>query len=238
MRSISPRALSVLAAIALLLGACSSGESDAAADGVATLEGDETSGIGDGAEASTLDDAGEELSSEEIALAFSACMRDEGLDFPDVGIDAEGGIELREGFAEIDRGSEDFQTAMGICQPLIADAGFGGGDRAGVGDNVEIQDALVEFSDCIRGEGFDVGDVTLGGQNAGGQNAAGQNAGDAAADGGGRGGGQRQEGFGDPSERLAQQLGLDLEDAEVAAAIDTCSPVLEAAFAEQGVGQP
>lgn len=236
MRSISPRTLSLLAALGLVLGACSSGDTDAAADGVATLEADETSAVGDGAEASTLDDEGEELSSEEIALAFSACMRDEGLDFPDVGIDAEGRIELRDGFAEIDRGSEDFQTAMGVCQPLIADAGFGGGDRAGVGDNVEIQDALVEFSDCIRSEGFDVGDITLGGQNAGGQNADDGDA-DAAA-GGGRGGGQRQEGFGDPSERLAQQLGLDLEDADVAAAIDTCSPVLEAAFAEQGVGQP
>lgn len=243
MRLIPPGVLSLGAALALLLGACSSGDADAVADGIATLEGSEASAVGDGAEASTLDgDAGaEELSAEEIALAFSACMRDEGVDFPDIGVDAEGRIELRAGFEDIETGTDAFRSANETCQPLLADTGFGAGNRAAIGEDVEIQDALVEFADCMRSEGLDVGDITLGGQNGGG--APGDADGSAAggeppADGQGRGQGQRQQGFGDPSERLAEQLGLDLEAPEVAAAIDICSPIIEAAFAEQGVGQP
>lgn len=235
MRSTSPRVLSVAFALALLLGACGSEDSDVAADGVASLDtGESDTGGSDAADGNESDEADEELSTEEAALAFSSCMRDEGLDFADVGVDAEGRIDLRSGFDSVDFGSEEFRDAMDVCQPLLGDGGFGAGGRAGIGENVEIQDALIEFSACIRDEGFEVGDITLGGQPGGPP----PGEGDGPADGEGRGDGQRQQGFGDISGRLATQLGLDIEDPDVAAAIDLCSPVLDAAFAEQAIGQP
>lgn len=230
MRTSRARALPVLCSFALALAACGSSES-AGTDGVATLESADSSVSADGTDTAAEGD----LSAEEAALAFSECMRDEGVDFPDIGVDADGNIQLRESFAELDPTSADFRTANETCQPLLADAGFGAGGRAAIGENVEIQDALVEFSDCIRDEGFDVGDLTLGGPGAGaGAPAAGD--GDA-ADGEARGAGQRQGGFGDPSERLATQLGLDVEDPDVSAAIESCSPILDTAFADQGIGQ-
>ena len=110
--------------------------------------------------------------------------------------------------------------------------------RTGVGDNVVLQDALVEYTDCIRDQGFDVGDITLGGPGPGGPNAdgaqnapeAGQGQGDNAR------GGNRQGGFGDPAQRLANRLGLDMEDPDVQAALEVCQPIIDEAFTGFGPG--
>lgn len=227
------------AALGLLAAACS-GQSSAAETGVATLEDETAAPIGDAAAAETLADAEPEVDAEDAALAFSACMREQGIDFPDLAVDADGRLNLRAGFQGLDPQSEEFRTALGECRPLIEDAGFGGGQRAAIGENVEIQDALVEFSACIRDAGYDVGDLQLGGGGQG--NAAGQadgNATDGDADGEGtpRGQGQRQGGFGNRNERLSAQLGLDYADADVAAAVDECAIVIEEAFTAAGVGQ-
>jgi hypothetical protein len=118
---------------------------------------------------------------------------------------------------------------MDTCRPLLDSAGFGGGGRAAIGENVEIQDAFVEFTECVRDGGYDVGDLTFGAP-------AGQPPADGEGDGEGRGQGQRQQGFGDRSGRWAQQLGLDYEDPAVAEVIDGCIPIIDEAFTNAGVG--
>ena len=113
------------------------------------------------------------------------------------------------------------------------------------------------YTQCLRDEGLDVGDLEFGGgPGAGGGNggggagggnggggAGGGNAGNGDGgngDGNGGGGAGRAQGNGgagfDPSTRIAGALGLDLEDAAVTAALEVCAPVLEEAFAGFGGG--
>jgi len=220
-----------LVAIVLVAGACSN---DSAADesGVASLESESGTPLGDAAAAETLDDASQDVDPEEAALEFSACMREEGLEFPDLGVDADGRLNLRSGFEGLDPRSDEFRSAMDVCQPIIESAGFGAGGRAAIGENVEIQDALVEFSACVRDGGYDVGDLSLGGPGPGNEPPADGGEGDEP-----RGQGQGQGGFGDRSARIADQLGLDVEDPQVSAVIDGCMPIIDEAFTAAGIGQ-
>lgn len=220
----------IASALVLVAAACGSSGSD----DVASLVSNDVATLSGAADAATIPDEDEpETSPEAAALAFSQCMRDEGIDFPDLAIDAEGNIQLREGFTAVDRSDESVREALQTCQPELAAGGFGGGRRAAL-QSPEVQDGLVAFSDCIRDEGFDVGDLTLGqGPGAPGGQQPGQG-----GDGDGPAAGQRQGGFGNPSNRIAQQLGLDLDDPVVEAALDTCSPILEDVFAGLGGGGP
>lgn len=219
----------------LLLTSCSDGSDDSAAD-VATLVS--ADGVGDAADAATrTDEAAEELSADEAALAFSQCMRDEGLDFPDLTIDAEDNIDLRSAFQTVDQGDENFAEAQQVCGEVLQQAGFGGGRRAAA-ESPEVQDALLEFSACVRDAGYDVGDLTIGGQGAPGQpGQAGAGEDGAAADGGGQQG-QARAGLGNRNDRFAQQLGLDADDPEVQATIEGCMAIVDEAFTAAGVAQP
>ncbi|MGI9598703.1 MAG: hypothetical protein ACR2QK_21240 [Acidimicrobiales bacterium] len=221
--------------LALTLAATACGTSGEG-DEVASLQTEEVATLADAADAAVIpDEDGPEADPEEAALAFSQCMRDEGLDFPDLSVDAEGNIDVREGFESIDRSDASFRTAIDACRDELANGGFGGGRRQAF-ESPEVQDGLVAYSDCIREKGFDVGDLTFG-QGAG---APGQGAGAGAADGDGEGTGpaegRRQGGFGNITNRLAQQLGLDPEDPDVVAALDACQPVLDEAFAGTALG--
>lgn len=248
----SPRPLHLtailIAALALVAAACGSNSSDVAS-GVASLEdvaaAEDESATDNNAETQATGDA--TLEADEAALQFSQCMRDEGLDFPDIGVDAEGNPDIRDAFQNsgTQPGSPEFREAMDSCGELLDGIGFGG-RRAGLADNTELQDALVAYSDCLRDEGLDVGDLQLGGPQAGAQGAGQAGAQDSAGqDGAGQdsaddtpqpGQGRRQGGFGDPSARIAQALDLDPEDPEVAAALDTCAPVLDTALSQFGPG--
>jgi hypothetical protein len=224
----------IVGTMALLATACGGGSGTSA--GVASLEdvaGAESTDAGGAAE-------DESLSPDEAALAFSQCMRDEGLDFPDIGVNAEGVPDIGDAFQSsgVDRGSDEFRDAIQTCAENLEGIGFGGGGRGAFLDNPEIQDAFVEFSECIREQGFDVGDLQLGGgPGAGGPGAGGPpNAGE---DGPQPGQGQRQGGFGDRSGRIASALGLDPDDPDVVAAVDECNPILETALGgfAQGAGR-
>ena len=228
------RLFSTLALVALLGAACSSTSDDAADDGVATLEVD---AAGDAAAAQTSEES-PELSTDEAALEFSSCMRDNGVSFPDLAIGADGNIQMRESMQAADPGprTEEFRTAMDVCRPFLESAGFGGA-RAALTDNVEVADALVAFSECVRDAGYDVGDLALGGPGQGGGQGQAPAEGQAGQPEPNAEGGQRQGGFGDISERFASQLGLDPEDPEVIATMETCSPIVTEALAAAGLGR-
>ncbi len=222
------------ASAALALSACGSGGSADVGSGneLATLEGDASAG--------TTAPSVPEMSSDEAALALSQCLRDEGLDVADIGLDADGNIDLRGALGELGPGDESFRTAMDSCRDILDGIGFGGGRGAGaLADNSQIQDAFLAFSECIRSNGFeDIPDLTFGEGRPGADGTAGDGppADGSVPDGAGRG--APQGGFGDRSSGFAERLGLDPEDPTVIAALDTCTPIIDQAFTDAGVGQP
>ena len=228
------RYTAIVAALMLALAACSQ-DADEAVE-VATLESTE-SALGSAADAAVAgDDDDSDLAPDEAALEFSQCMRDQGLDFPDLAVNAEGNIELRDAIQTVDPGAEGFREAMDACDDILQQTGFGGQGRA-ARESTEFQDALVEFSACLRDEGFDVGDLTLGAPGAGGQPPGGGGA--EAGDGGGAGQqGQRAQGFGDRGARFAENLGLDYDDPAVEEAVTECLTGVDEALANLGAGQP
>ena len=96
-------------------------------------------------------------------------------------------------------------------------------------ESPEFNDALVDFSDCVRDEGLDVGDLTLVSL------ATTAFSGGAAADDSDVQSGDREAGFGDRDGIFARALGLDPEDPEVQAAVDTCLPEIEGALSDLGL---
>jgi hypothetical protein len=210
-------------------------EADVASlDDVATLEVDD----GSGDDATSEADGETTLTADEAALEFSACLRNQGLDVPDIGVDADGNVEVRDALENIDRNDDSFREAFQECNELLAGAGFGGGRGGaggGIADNVEIQDAFVALTDCVREQGFEeAAEITLG-QPGGGQ-AGGQDAADGPPADGQRGQGENQgPGAGDQTSRLATQMGLDPEDPAVVDAMDACAPILEEAFSTAGI---
>ncbi|MCP3990164.1 MAG: hypothetical protein GY724_13895 [Actinomycetia bacterium] len=235
-----PRATAMIAILALLFAACGNSTDDQESE-VATLE-TELTDLATAAEAATSDgeSTASELSPDEAALAFSQCMRDEGLDFPDLSIDAEGNVELRAAFQTVNPQVEGFRQAMGVCGEILQQSTGFGGDRRALLESPEVQDALLAFSQCVRDEGYDVGDLTL--ERPGRGPGQGPGAGsegepdDPAGDGSG-GPPEREPGFGNRSARLAENLGLDYEDPAVQETIEGCMPILEEAFSEAGLGR-
>ena len=100
------------------------------------------------------DQALDQFSTGKLRALVSARVLNEGLDVPDIGVDTNGNIALRDAFEQVDRSDAAFGDAMDACSDLHAGAGFGGGPGAGR-DSTECRDALVELSDCVRDAGFD-----------------------------------------------------------------------------------
>ena len=100
----------------------------------------------------------EDLTDEERLLAFAECMRENGVDFPDPVVEADGTVSF--GFRPGSGGRDpDLPAARDTCQGLVAGVAFGPG-QGGI-DLVEIQDALLEFARCMRDNGVDVGDPDM-----------------------------------------------------------------------------
>jgi hypothetical protein len=93
---------------------------------------------------------------EAAVLAFSECMRDGGIDFPDPVVDADGNVgfdllAMRD-LGEIDQ--SELEAAFEPCAPLLVSVSFGF-ERL---FETEFQDDLVAFSACMRENGFDMPD--------------------------------------------------------------------------------
>jgi hypothetical protein len=224
----NPRqSISVLAiSVALLATACGSG-TDKDSD-VASL--DSTGG----AAASTTVAA---ANSQEALLEYAACMRENGVDMADPTFDADGNA-TGGGFggdSGIDPQSDAFQTAQTACGDLLQGVALGGGNAP---DFSSIQTSLSDYTACLRDEGLDVDDITLGGPGGGG--AGGVPNGSIPAGGGGFGGppgggsvpagGPGGAGGFDPTDQIVEQLGLDDSDPAVSAALAKCESILTSAF--------
>lgn len=156
--------------------------------------------LDDGSTVSEIDESVEEaadgVDEEQALLAFAACMRKNGVPgFPDPSLDSDG--SLRFGAS----GGNPFADVDNDTAEAAVNACFG--ELEGVAmvpggtdfDMVEMQDAMVEFASCMRANGIDFDDPDLSSIVSG--------------------GGGLSNPFGE----------LDMNDAEVRAAIEVCQGV-------------
>lgn len=144
------RLVPLIAALTLVVAACGGSDDD----GVATLETD-------AAVEQEVSDATEGADDEQALLAFSACMRDNGVDqFPDPVLNADGSVDFGGGSDPFGDADQDVaEAAVNACLDELEGLSFapGGSDF----DFNEIQDSLVEFAQCMRDNGVDFDDPDL-----------------------------------------------------------------------------
>lgn len=134
----------LLLAFGLLAAACSSG---AAESGVASLEGASTSDQTDVSESDTASD-------EENLLAFTVCLRDEGLDVDDPAVDDEGNLQAPRPRDTQGMDREVARAAFDACSDLLDEVTFGLSSE----DLTETQDNFLAFAVCMRENGYDMPD--------------------------------------------------------------------------------
>ena len=124
--------------IALTLAACGGGDD---ASDVASLSGTEEAAAADKTQA---------LSDEEALIEFAACMRDQGMDFPDPVVDANG--FPRFDFEDPESIDQDAMFAAGeACRDLIEGVVLGLVDF----DSSEFNDTFLEYAACMRDQGIE-----------------------------------------------------------------------------------
>jgi hypothetical protein len=147
-----------LLALAVVLAACGGGGDDDAV-GVASL---------DQSSSTTIAEA-EEADPEAAAVAFTECMRENGVEMEDPTVDSDGNVipgrptdlpepddngEFRAGPGEL---GEDLRAGFEECGDLLDGTAFGFTPQ----DLTELEDQLLELAECLRDQGLDVPDPDL-----------------------------------------------------------------------------
>jgi hypothetical protein len=140
----------LIAVLALVLAACGGGSDD----GVASLETETTVAVD---QAVDID-----VDNEQALTDFAQCMRDNGIDMDDPTVDANGNLtfggQSQQGnIEELDQ--DALQAAFDACEEHLAGVAMGFTDT----DLSEIEDTLLEFTSCMREQGFDMADPDLSG---------------------------------------------------------------------------
>jgi hypothetical protein len=136
--------IAVIAVGIPLLGACGSDSDD-----VATLNADDAARV----EAATQSD-GEALDEEAMMMAFTECLRDQGLEVMDPVVDADGNV----GKPDFPEGKDGkaMTGAWEACEHHLE--GFTSEQERK--DMSEVVDQYVAFATCMRERGYDVDDPT------------------------------------------------------------------------------
>ena len=155
------RRTAVAGAVCLLAAAPAAGCSDGGSlTGVATLEGESTTT----AAAAPID-----VDLEKALLAFTACMREEGVDLPDPELDAAGNLKLVSFMADAGMaaaeagGTEALRDAATTCRSHLAGVAL----RFASVDRTEMQDRLLAYAGCMREHGYDLPDPDFSGAGPG-----------------------------------------------------------------------
>ncbi|NJQ03735.1 hypothetical protein [Streptomyces zingiberis] len=126
----------------------------------ALLAGALLSGCSDDSSAAPSENAGGGASASpgspfDQALAFSQCMRDNGVPgFPDPQQQEGGGIALSPGDGNVDPNSPEFSTAQEACRDKMPQGQLGGGG-AGAGGGEPLDSAKVAaWAQCMRDNGL------------------------------------------------------------------------------------
>lgn len=150
------RTLSIVVALAVVVSACGGGETEDTGSGLATLT-DDTDDT-----AVTETTAAFEQSDEEALLAFSDCMRENGVpDFQDPIINADGSIEFipPPGAGDGTGPTPELTDAFETCFPLLEGVALGPGGEDF--DLTELQDDLLLLAECLRDNGLDADDPNI-----------------------------------------------------------------------------
>ena len=196
------RKLVLLAGVFLLIAGACGGSSSEEGEGVASLSG----AVDDEIVAIPAPDGDvAEISAEDALLAFTACMRANGVEIEDPIVDADGAVTFafRGGTGPGDAGfdRETAQAAREECSDLIEGVTLG----LGRGDFTEIQDNLFEFAACMRDNGYEMNDPDFSNFGPGG---------------GGGGGGGGEATFAGPFGEI------DPDDPAFVSASEACSDIL------------
>jgi len=139
------RVLPAIVALALIAAACGSDGSD----GVASLD--------EAPPSSEVAAADNEF--EQSFLAFTQCLRDEGIDVPDPEFNADGSLQLSS-FNDFDGIDEDqLVAARDACSQFLEGVTL---ENFGF-DRTAIEDTLFEYAACMRDQGFEMPDPDLDG---------------------------------------------------------------------------
>jgi hypothetical protein len=149
--------LGLMLVLAVALSACSpSGGSPS----VASLE----SGFGSVQDGTDAIDGDTIAASEEAMLAFTQCLRDQGIDIGDPTVDADGNLQLPPiEFAAQSDGTDlepqisEFEELVTPCEKLLAGIVATGSSQGAA----EFEDALLEYAQCMRANGVDMPDPDL-----------------------------------------------------------------------------
>jgi hypothetical protein len=149
--------LGVILALGLVVAACSTSDETPT---VASLE----SGAEDALLNAQAENGDPTADSEEAMLAFTQCLRDQGIDVGDPTVDADGNLQLPPIEFTVegdDAGAEpqmsEFEDLIAPCEEFLAGVVTTGSPQ----DAAEFEDALLEYAQCMRANGFDMPDPDL-----------------------------------------------------------------------------
>jgi hypothetical protein len=132
----------VLAAATMLMAACTQAqEPEATTSTVATTSTT-------AAPATTMP-----LTPDEAVARFVSCMSEQGIDLPEVEVDAQGRPVLGDVLGDVDTGTVEFRGAIATCSSILTQAGV-----LDLSGDPELQAVVVEqlasFAECMRSEGI------------------------------------------------------------------------------------
>jgi hypothetical protein len=133
--------LALLAALGLLLTACGS-----SVDDVPSLGATRTAVV----EEQTLDD-------EAKVMAFTQCMRDQGIEYEDPVVDSEGNVQRPQLVEGVTLTRQELREPYAACAHHLEGLSFGRERQ----DVTELVDQMVELAACLREKGYDVDDPTV-----------------------------------------------------------------------------
>ncbi len=136
----SNRVLMLLGALMLLLTACGGNSADTTTPTLPTLTEETTAAAG---ETTTTTEA---VDPEEAFQEYSECMREQGIEMPDLG-DGGGSIEIAEGDFEA------MDEAAALCDPIL-EAAFGEFELSPE-QEAEMMDQELALAQCMRDSGID-----------------------------------------------------------------------------------
>ena len=148
--------ISAVLVLALMASACS--DSDGSAE-IASLETDSANT----SEADSSGDVDPEAESEAAMLAFTQCLRDQGIDVDDPTMDADGNMQLPPINIEVPDVVTDpdelpdmseFEDMIAPCEEHLE----GVVSTFSSADTTEIEDMLLAYAECMRDNGVDMPD--------------------------------------------------------------------------------
>ncbi len=139
------RSSAVFLVFVVLFAACGG---DDEADGVASLDATTTV-------VTTATEPAEEVDQEQAAIALIECLREGGLEVDDPTVDADGNVQFPQQDLENPIDQDELETALEGCEEELQAVVIGFTRDF---DFTALQDTLLEYSACMRDNGFDLPD--------------------------------------------------------------------------------